>query len=425
MNDPLLPPHQNPEIETPPGASGQLPAHDDPTIIANDFDTITDLTHEPPDQEKTDAAPLVLVHYRSRLGIGLILISLLLGGETAYLLSRTSNSDRPRPTGEASKPPASPLSLSQKADQLAKARATKPSLVIEVKPLPLPPETAEPAPDDRLADNAPNDSDPAAEAPPETELAQHEPADKKNQEPPAAVGFDRPGTVPPPPLPGTEDEDPANQAGNGTLLADATGAVPLIPPQDDTQLAIEAIQRAALEKRAERQDMIDARSKQAEIERKRNALAAQARARQEPLKAQAEASKREAFRAELQQIIQQGGPATGEHILALARRYNVEPSPAMEQSVAKDLKGRSRTYATDRSRRVALLRGHGLSEPTILGDLIVLELQALAGRQGSRSQDLAIVRAARQLLSVPPNITAVATAVAPPTQGPSRTGRFP
>lgn len=230
----------------------------------------------------------------------------------------------------------------------------------------------------------------------------------------ASAGPPPPPTAPTSPPTGIGFDPPSEAS-----LADANDG-----SDQDTRLALDDIQKASAAKRLERQTLEDARNNAARL---RAIQVEQARRQSAPAIAARSVEVRQLFHRELRQVLSSPSRDQAAAVLRLAARYNAEPAPALERRIARDPRMRGLLSTQHRGRRIQVLRSYGVSEPAILGDLIVLELRQPKGpRSQSLSRDQAILRAARQLLAAPaPSLNVITAQHAIGNSATARTKRIP
>jgi hypothetical protein len=187
----------------------------------------------------------------------------------------------------------------------------------------------------------------------------------------------------------------------GLVLPGKVVAVPTTPPPPappvlepeplpNTSDAVALIKKEASRRRLEREQAEALMARQPAIERDR-------------IEQQADdlALLRRRYRAALQDALNRLGDRAGPEILRLTETSAKQPSAEVEKAIAADL-ARSRGRLLNRAGRIALFRSHGLSEPLILAELERDLMKRHLERGGPRNRAEALVRAARQLLAVPP-----------------------
>ena len=119
-----------------------------------------------------------------------------------------------------------------------------------------------------------------------------------------------------------------------------------------------------------------------------------------PLEDRAEVElSRQEFHVGLRRALAQSSPKSGRAIEGLCDAQGVSLAPdrlAMGTAAAPALTTGARRV------RVEKMRAKGMAEPAILSDLVRLESRNRAARGGPKSHEETLVRAARQLLAVPP-----------------------
>ena len=161
------------------------------------------------------------------------------------------------------------------------------------------------------------------------------------------------------------------------------------PVEAEVDRAEREIQEEAERRRIERAEMARLREKIPELDARRLR-----EVRQE------NESRREDYRSEVQALLQrEGGDAAAHAIWSLTLGDPRQGTSEAKQAIAQELE-RS-TKRLNRSGRISLYRKHGLPEPDILVALVQEELARMPSRDGPRTPEEAVLRAARNLLTLP------------------------
>lgn len=166
---------------------------------------------------------------------------------------------------------------------------------------------------------------------------------------------------------------------------------PAPPPPaaaDETEFALDQIRREAAERHEQRVEADELKDHVFDLERE-----------QRLQEIRLVDGRRQAFREELRRLLDQWGNQAGPHIVKLAGQDETPPPPGVDRVFQAETKKQGGKL--DRHRRIELARAHGLPEPLILADLVREQIRRMPARNGPRSRDEAVVRAARLLLSVP------------------------
>lgn len=288
--------------------------------------------------------PLVIVQYRRRPGLAFWVLPWLLVLIVGGALMRPF--DRPIPTRRSARPVLPPAPVAEAPGEEAEDEP----LVLQVKSLPAP---AGP---------------PVVEEPPAEEPTPEEAeAPERKTEYVAGPALDPSAGPRPEPGPG-----PAPEA-----------------PKVETAEVLASIDAEARRVRAQREEMARVREELPEIEKREQAAA------QKLLDAG-----RADFHRAVRGVLGRPPEAAAAAIVELADRFRMPSRRGAAPEVAAELKRRGARL--DRAGRIALLRAYGLSEPDILGHLVGEQVRMMPSRKAPRTREEAIVRAARQLLAVPP-----------------------
>lgn len=196
------------------------------------------------------------------------------------------------------------------------------------------------------------------------------------------------------PLPGPEPPPVPPIEARAAAVEEAVAAAET-PTADDTKEAMAAI----------RDEAEKALAAKVEMERLRATLPAlEAQARIRALRVVE--SQRWEFHRGVQALLRERGDSAATAIWDLAIRFPFEDDPVSDQAIQAELKDRGPRL--DRAARIALFRRHGLPEPVILAELVREQRRLMPSRKGPRTREEAILRAAKQLLSVPPRHVAPA-----------------
>ncbi|HEY2156760.1 MAG TPA: hypothetical protein VGH33_14105 [Isosphaeraceae bacterium] len=340
-----------------------------------------------------------------------------------------SSYDPTPPTDEPASPKPAPSAAPPAAEP---ARAPEKPKVDETKPVAPAPQPAEPKPTTAAVTPAAPavvaPSEPTAGAKPLADpfdplVVAPQPAKPVPVEPPAAagptarrdrVGFDpqaTPATLEAEAEPRPEPDQPA---------ADRA-AVPEVPPAGEQPFELDrrkpagagdraAARRAEQTREAELDEQAEAERRLAErahLEEIKNDFLnpdpVEYRRRREALKAAARrvaAEDRQPFHEELKRLIREQGRAAGPDIKALRQRFGVDTVPEVYIPAARDLiQVASRMTNAERVRR---MRQWGLPETMIIDDLYEQHVRNIGGRGGARNEDEAWFLAAWTLLYYPP-----------------------
>lgn len=159
-----------------------------------------------------------------------------------------------------------------------------------------------------------------------------------------------------------------------------------------TKLALDEIRREAQRQRAERQDLEVVKVQIDRIDRER---ARQKKAERLALMLRNTAKQRDEFRDRLRKIIASQGRQGGSEIRRLCLDYQWDPAPKPKRLPAV-------MTGSGRRHRIEELRALGVAEPAILIQLAAIENRNRAARDGPRTFDEALARAAYYLMEVAP-----------------------
>jgi hypothetical protein len=312
-------------------------------VLFHDFDAVAPVALSEPEAPVLSGAPVVVVagHRRSAGWWPLVPPLMLASLSLALLVAHATRDHREGPSGTYVVT-AGPVVPGPSNDGPAQP------LSLEVKVIPSPPAVVEPGAAERAGRPLPD-----------------------------VVGLVRPDVAA---LPAAPARPPAVVA-------------PMPEPEPDplptTEDAVALIAREARQRRIERERAEELMARQPEMERDRLARDA------EDL-----ALLRRTYRASIESALNRLGDRAAGEIWRLTEQSAREPNPGDEARIAAELA--SRKGRLDRAGRIAIFRANRLPEPLILAELVRDQMKRQAERGGPRSRGEAILRAARQLLDVPP-----------------------
>jgi hypothetical protein len=217
----------------------------------------------------------------------------------------------------------------------------------------------------------------------------------KPTEPPPAIGFDPPGAarLTPPDL----DAPNGENRGPGGAGIDSPEDLAARTKRINEDISREATLRAAEEKRKQQLEAMKP------LWREQSIIDAQRRRQQEIREAlEMVEEDRPKFRASLQEILStsRNTQATAHSITLLCNQYGMEALEEIEQLADRSISlGPAARYR--RADKVRHFRRCGFSEARILDILAADERKNISAKTGPRNEAEAIIRGARQLLSVP------------------------